>query len=92
MILTGLFPLIRAARPAFLIEFQTFVSNTVRIVNDRSLITLSDQPNGRSPITTSLLLGQSLASNTPVGSFHDKGDIRKDFIDNATLLHRFWLG
>ena len=36
-------------------------------------------------------LGQSLSPNTPVCGFHDKGDLRKDFLHNATLAHHFWL-
>ena len=43
-------------RPS-LIELQTFVSNLVRIVNDRPLTTHSDQPNDSSPITPSSFLG-----------------------------------
>ena len=32
-----------------------------------------------------------LSPNTPIRGFHDKEDIRKDFLYNATLGHRFWL-
>ena len=74
-----------------LIELQTFTFDAVRIVNDRPLTTVSDQPNDLTPITPSSFLEQSLSPNTPVCGFHDKGDIRKDFLYNATLAHRFWL-
>ena len=78
-------------RPS-LIELQTFVSDSVRIVNDRPLTTLSDQPNDLSPITPSSFLGQQLSPNTPLCGLHDQGDLRKDYLYNATLAHRFWLG
>ena len=74
-----------------LIELQTFASDAVRIVNNRPLTTYSDQPNDLSPITPSSFLGQGLAPNTPMGSSHDIGDLRKNFIYNATFSHKFWL-
>ena len=56
-----------------LIELQTFFSDVVRIVNDRPLTTLSDQPNDLTPISPSSFLGQELAPNTPMGECHDTG-------------------
>ena len=67
-----------ARRIPTLIELQTFVSDAVRIVNDRPLTTPSDQPNDLLPITPSCFLGQKLAPYTPLGTFHDKGDLRRD--------------
>ena len=78
-------------RTPTIIELQTFVIEVVRIVNDRPLITVSDQPNDSSPITPTSFLGQNLSPNTPICGFHDKGYLRKDFLYNATLAHRFWL-
>ena len=72
-------------------ELQTFTSDTVRIVNDRPLTTLSCEPNDLAPITPSSFLGQNLAPNTPLSAFHDRGDLRKDFTYNSILAHRFWL-
>ena len=43
-------------------------------------ITLSDQPNDFLPIWPSSCLDQELTPNTPVGGFHEKGDLRKDFL------------
>ena len=63
----------------------------MRIVNDRPLTTVNDQPNDLSPITPSSFLGQNLSPNTPICGFHDKGDLRKDFLNNVTLAHRFCL-
>ena len=74
-----------------LIGLQTFTSDAIRIVNDRPLTALSDVPNDISPLNPASFLGQQLAPNTPVGSFHDKGDLHKDFWFNANLSHRFWL-
>jgi len=79
-------------RKPSLIELQTFTLDAVRIVNDRPLTALSDQPNDLSPITPSSFLGQQLSPNTPLCEQHDKGDLRKDFLYNSTLAHRFWLG
>ena len=78
-------------RKPSLIELQTFFTDAVRIVNDRPLTTLSDQPNDLCPITPSSFLGQHLAPNTPLCWLHDQGDLRNDYLYNSTLAHRFWL-
>ena len=81
----------QARRKPTLIELQTFVSDAVRIVNDRPLTTLTDKPNDLAPITPSCFLGQQLAPYTPISTFHDRGDLRKDYLYNSTLAHKFWL-
>ena len=82
----------RARRKPTLIELQTYASDIVRIINDRRLIPLSDQPNDLLVVTPSCFLGQKLApSTTPVGTFHEKGDLRRDCMYNSTLAHQFWL-
>ena len=78
-------------RLPFLIELQTFFADAVCIVDDRPLTTVSDHPNDFSPITPSSFLGQHLSPNTHLCGYHDKGDIRKDFLYNSSLAHRFWL-
>ena len=60
-------------RKPSLIELQTFFTDAVRIVNDRPLTTLNDQPYDLCPITPSPFLGQHLAPNTPVYGLHDSG-------------------
>ena len=75
-----------------LIELQTFFSDAVRIVNDRPLTTLSDQPNDLAPISPSSFLGQELAPNMPLGECHDTGDLHRDYLYNSNLAHRLWLG
>jgi len=77
-------------RPS-LIEFQTFISDAIRIVNDRLLTSVSSLPNDLSPITPASFLGQQLAPNTPVGTFHVHGDLRRAYLYNAYLAHKFWL-
>ena len=76
---------------ATLIELQTFTLDAVRIINDRPLTTLSDQPNDLLPVTPLCFLGQGLAPYTLLGKFHDKGDLRRDYTYNATLAHKLWL-
>ena len=77
-------------RPS-LIEIQTFTSDAVRIVNDRPLTSLGDKPNDLAVITPSSFLGQDLAPNTSLSAFHDRGNLRCDFLYNTTLAHKFWL-
>ena len=52
---------------------------------------MSDQPNDLLPITPSCFLVHGLAPNTPLGKFHDKGDLRRDYTYNATLAQKLWL-
>ena len=81
----------KARRKPSLIELQTFTSDAVDNVNDRPLTTLSDKPNDLAPLTHSSFLGQRLDPNTPISAFHNQGDLRRDFMYNARLAHRFWL-
>ena len=81
----------RVRRKPTLIELQTYASDAVCIVNDRPLTTLSDQPNDLLVITPSCFLGQKRAPSTPVGTFNEKGDLRRDYMYNSTLAHQFWL-
>jgi len=76
--------LVDVRRKPTLIELQTFFSNAVRIVNDRPLTSVSSFPNDLAPITPASFLGQQLAPNTPVGTFHDLGNLRRDYLYNAT--------
>ena len=80
-----------ARRLPCLIELQTFVSDTIRVVNDRPLTTISDMPNDLTPLTPSCFLGQQLSPNSPVSPFHNEEDLRCDFQYCATLAQRFWL-
>ena len=62
-----------------LIELQTLFVDAVRIVNDRPLTSVSNQPNDLSSITPSSFLGQHLSPNTPLRGLHNKGDQRRNF-------------
>ena len=44
------------------------------------------------PSFPSSILGEELASNTPMGECHDTGDLCRDYLYSSTLAHRFWLG
>ena len=57
----------------FSLGCKPFFSDAVRIVNDRLLTTLRDQPNDLAPISPSSFLRQELAPNTPMGECHDTG-------------------
>ena len=76
-----------------LIKLQTFVSDAIRIVNDWLLTTISDTHNDLTPIPRSCSLGQQLSPNTPVSTFYDEGDLRRDYFSilRYTLAQRFWL-
>ena len=69
---------------------QTFTSDAVRIVNDRLLTLLSGEPNDLAAIIPSSFLGQGLAPNTPLSAFHDRGNLRCDFLYSTTLVFKFW--
>ena len=77
-------------RPS-LIELQTFVSDAVRIVNDRSLTTVSNHPNDLVSSTPSSFLGQRLVPSTPLSAFHDQGDLWRDYQFNVHVVHKFWI-
>ena len=79
-----------AGRKLLLIESQTFVSDAVRIVNDRPLTSVSSHPNDLLPISPSSFHGQQLGPYTPISAFHDRGDLRRDYLYNVTLANKFW--
>ena len=78
-----------AHRKPSLIELQTFVSDAVRIVNDRPLTSVSSHPNDLLPISPLSFLGQQPAPYTPISVFHDRGDLRRDCLYNVILLISF---
>ena len=76
-------------RKPSLIELQTFFTDAVRIVNDRPLTILSDQPNDLYPSTPSSFFGQQLAPYTSLCWLHDQGDLRNNYLYNSMLAHCF---
>ena len=73
-----------------LIELQTYVLNSTRLVKERPLTPLSDDPKDYSTITPSSLLNPAFQPSTPVGAPHDKDDLKHDYHFNVALVHRFW--
>ena len=69
-----------------LIELQAFFSDELRIVNDRRLNTLCDQPNDLAPIFLLSFLRQELAPNKPMGECHETEDFRRDSTLLSTIL------
>ena len=63
----------------------------MRRVNNRSLITPSNQSDDLFPITPPSFLKQHLAPNSPFCDVHDKGNLCRDYVFDSTLAHRFWL-
>ena len=57
----------------------------------RPLTSLSSEPNDLTALSPSSFLGQQLAPYTPLSSFHDEDDLRRDFRYNTTLANKFWL-
>ena len=60
-----------------------------RIVNDRTLTSVSRHLNDLLLIFSSSFLGQQLAPNTPITAFHDRGDLRRDYLQNVTFANKF---
>ena len=79
-----------ARRKPSLIELQIFVSDAVRIVNDRPLTSVSSHLNDLLPISPSSFCGQQLAPYIPISAFHDREHLRRDCLYNVTLGNKFW--
>ena len=72
------------------IELQKYISNTTRLVNNRPLTSLSDDPRDFNAISPSSLLTPAFHPNTPVGKPHDRDELRRDFRFNRALAQKFW--
>ena len=77
-------------RKPTLIELQTYVSNATRIVNDRPLTSLSDDPLDYNAISPASILTPSLDPALPIGHPHSTDHLRRDFWYNMALAQRFW--
>ena len=75
--------------PSF-VELQNYISNATRLVNDRPLTPLSDDPKDYTAISPSSLLTPAFHPNIPVGKTHNKDELRRDYRFNVALAHRFW--
>ena len=73
-----------------LMELITFCSNAVRVVNERPLTALSDDPRDFAVVTPASLLTPAFDPYTPVGRAHDRDHLRRDYRFNVALADRFW--
>ena len=76
-------------KPKF-VELLTYVGSAVRIVNERPLIPLSDDPRDFTVITPASLLTPYLDQHVVVGQPHDRDMLRRDYRFNLSLSQQFW--
>lgn len=76
-------------RPSF-IELLTYVGSATKIVNDRPLTPLSDDPRDFTAITPASLLTPYSSPYAVVGSPQDKDNLRRDYRFNISLSDQFW--
>ena len=79
-----------AAYKPSLMELITFCSNAVRVVNERPLTALSDDPRDFAVVTPASLLTPAFDPHTPVGRAHDRDHLKRDCRFNVALADRFW--
>ena len=73
-----------------LVELQTYIANTTRLVNNRPLTPLSDNPKDNNAISPSPLLTPAFHPHTPIGTPHNNDHLRRDSRFNAVIAQRFW--
>ena len=73
-----------------LMELITLCSNAVRVVNERPLTALSDDPRDFAVVTPASLLTPAFDPHTPVGRAHDRDHLKRDYRFNVALADRFW--
>ena len=71
-------------------ELITFCSNAVRVVNERPITALSEDPRDFAVVTPPSLLTPSFDTYSPVGRAHDRDHLRRDYQFNLDLADRFW--
>ena len=76
-------------RPSF-VELLTYVGSATKIVNDRPLTPLSDDPRDFTAITPALLLTPYSSPYCVVGSPQHKDNLRRDYRFNISLSDQFW--
>ena len=76
-------------KPKF-VELLTYVGTAVRIVNERPLVTLSDDPRDFTAITPASLLIPCIDPHVEVGQPHDRDRLRRDYRFNLSLSQQFW--
>ena len=76
-------------RPSF-VELLTYVGSATKIVNDRPLTPLSDDPRDFTAITPASLLTPYSNPYCVVGSPQHKDNLRRDYCFNISLSDQFW--
>ena len=76
-------------RPSF-VELLTYVESATKIVNDRPLTPLSDDPRDFTAITPASLLTPYSSPYCVVGSPQDRDNLRRDYRFNISLSDQFW--
>ena len=76
-------------RPSF-VELLTYVESATKIVNDRPLTPLSDDPRDFTAITPASLLTPYSSPYCVVGSPQHKDNLRRDYRFNISLSDQFW--
>ena len=71
-------------KPKF-VELLTYVGSAVRIVSERPLVPLNDDPRDFTAITPASLLTSYLEPHVAVGQPHDRGMLRRDYRFNLSL-------
>ena len=79
-----------AAHTPSLIELITFCSNAVRVVNERPITALSEDPRDCTVVTPASLLTPGFHPYSPVGSVHERDHLRRDYKFCVALAERFW--
>ena len=76
-------------KPTF-VELLTYTGSAVRIVNERPLVPLSDDPRDFAAITPAFLLTPFFDPYSTVGQPHDRDMLRRDYRFNVGLSQAFW--
>ena len=76
-------------RPSF-VELLTYVGSATKIVNDRPLTPLGDDPSDFTAITLASLLTPYSSPYCVVGSPQDKDNLRRDYRFNISLSDQVW--
>ena len=73
-----------------LMELITFCSNAVRVVNERPITAISDDPRDCTAVTPASLLTPGFDTLSLVGTHHDRNHLRRDYRFNVALADHFW--
>ena len=76
-------------KPKF-VELLTYVGSAVRIVNERLLVPLSDDPRDFTAITPASPLTPYLDPHVAVGQPHDRDMLKRDYHFHLSLSQQFW--